>query len=353
MGVKLRHKTLSNGSKSYYLDIYNDGKREYEFLKIHINKNDSSTIKKEKKQLAESIRAQREIQIQSEEYGFVPKFKRNVDFLAFFEKYLEDYKGKDKRIVRYTLVKFQSFYQKSSLPSKELKPQLCEEFANYLKSPESGLNGETPYNYWTKFKRVIKEAIKKGFLQKNPAEGIIVKRAVGQLKKEVLTNTELQSLASTYCGNELVKKAFLFACFTGLGIAELRKLKWSQIRNKKIKLFREKTGEQIINDLHPICLELIGERGKPIQNIFSDLPSDVAIGKNLKLWVARAGIEKNISFYCGRHTFATQLLLNGANLKTVADCLGQTSTKHTLKYLNYVDALKSEAISSLPSIKLV
>jgi len=66
----------------------------------------------------------------------------------------------------------------------------------------------------------------------------------------------------------------------------------------------------------------------------------------------QAGIHKNISFYCGRHTFATQLLLNGANLKTVADCLGHTSTTHTVKYLNYVDALKTEAIGALPGIEL-
>ena len=52
------------------------------------------------------------------------------------------------------------------------------------------------------------------------------------------------------------------------------------------------------------------------------------------------------------NTFATQLLLSGANLKTVADCLGHSSTRHTIKYLNYVDELKTEAISSLPSIKL-
>jgi len=226
-----------------------------------------------------------------------------------------------------------------------LKPQICEEFAEYLKSPQSGLRGETPYNYWTKFKKVIKAAIKQGVLLKSPAEGIIVKRTV-------VTSSELQSLASTECGNDLVKRAFLFVCFTGLGIAELRKLKWSQIKNKKINLYREKTGEQIINDIHPVCFELIGVRGKPNQFIFSDLPSDVAIGKNLKFWVANAGIDKNISFYCGRHTFATQLLLNGANLKTVADCLGHSSTKHTLKYLNYVDILKTKAIQNLPLINL-
>ena len=166
-----------------------------------------------------------------------------------------------------------------------------------------------------------------------------------------MTETELQSLAKTYCGNEEIKRAFLFACFTGLGAAEIRKLTWSRIDNGKIKIFREKNGEQVINDLHPVAVEILGERGKPDALIFT-LPSDVAIGKTLKAWVKKAGIEKRIIFYSGRHTFATLLLMNGANLKTVADCMGHTSTKHTLKYLNYVDSLKTKAINSLPSIDL-
>lgn len=34
--IKLRAKSLSNGNKSLYLDIYKDGKRTYEFLKLYI-----------------------------------------------------------------------------------------------------------------------------------------------------------------------------------------------------------------------------------------------------------------------------------------------------------------------------
>ena len=34
--IKLRAKNLSNGNKSLYLDIYKDGKRYYEFLKLYI-----------------------------------------------------------------------------------------------------------------------------------------------------------------------------------------------------------------------------------------------------------------------------------------------------------------------------
>jgi len=300
MSVKLRTRTLSDGRKSYYHDIFHDGKRQYEFLKIYAKKGDPDY--KEKKMLVEKIRAKRELEIGSEEYGFVPRHRRNIDFIKFYEDFLDSYPGKDVRLVKYALQKFKIMLGKDSLPIKSLTPDICEQYANFLKSPESGLRGETPYNYWTKFRKVIRKAIKEGIIIKNPTEDIIVRRTTKQLKKNVLTSEELQLIAQTPCGNQEVKRAFLFACFT--------------------------------ND-----------------KIFT-LPTDTAIGKDLKAWIKRAGIHKNISFYCGRHTFATQLLLNGANLKTVADCLGHTSTTHTVKYLNYVDALKTEAIGALPGIDL-
>jgi Arm DNA-binding domain len=36
--VRLREKALSSGNKSLYLDIWFDGKRKYEFLKLYIVK---------------------------------------------------------------------------------------------------------------------------------------------------------------------------------------------------------------------------------------------------------------------------------------------------------------------------
>lgn len=349
MSVKLRTKALTNGKKSYYLDIFHNGNRQYEFLKIYTKPGDKDA--KEKKLLAERIRAKRELEISSEEYGFVPKHRKNIDFINYFKNFLENYKGKDNRLVRYALEKFKLMIGKETLPIRSLTPTLCEEYADFLKDPKNGLRGETPYNYWTKFRKVIKQAIKDDIIIKNPTQDIVVRRVTGQLKKNVLTREELQVIAKTKCGNEEIKRAFLFACFTGLGVAEIRKLTWVKVMNNKLIIKREKTNEQVINDLHPVALQLLGPQGGPNQIIFN-LPTDTGISKTLKAWIKRAGIQKNISFYCGRHTFATQLLLNGANLKTVADCLGHTSTKHTVKYLNYVDELKSKAIGDLPSIEL-
>lgn len=59
-----------------------------------------------------------------------------------------------------------------------------------------------------------------------------------------------------------------------------------------------------------------------------------------------------ITFHCARHSFAVNILNNGANIKTVASLLGHSGLKHTEKYTRAVDSLKEAAINSLPKLKL-
>ena len=56
-------------------------------------------------------------------------------------------------------------------------------------------------------------------------------------------------------------------------------------------------------------------------------------------------------FHQSRHSFAVNILNNGANIKTVASLLGHSGLKHTEKYTRAVDKLKEEAINSLPELK--
>lgn len=100
-------------------------------------------------------------------------------------------------------------------------------------------------------------------------------------------------------------------------------------------------------------MKLLGEEGRKDEYVFNiGKISHTAVNKNLKNWLKRAEIDKKITFYCARHSFACLLLMNGANLKSVADAMGHSSTKTTLKYLNHVERLKDEAINNLPDIEI-
>jgi len=349
MSIKIRFKKLKNGAFSLYLDVYHHGTRSYEFLDIRVHKNDP--LKKEKIQLAERLRSTREVELHQADHGILPDHKRKIEFTAYFESFVRNYTGKDVRLVRYALTKFKQMTGNEKIPLASMTGKICSDFANYLKSPQCGLRGETPYNYWMKFRRVLRQAVSEGILSENPAQNIIVRRKTNQIKKNVLSTEEIRILASKDCDDPEVKRAFLFSCYTGLGAAEIRNLKRRNIQGGKLIILRQKSKEQVIIDLHTFALSNLGN----ISDLATDeklfnLPTDTTILKHLKNWVADSGIKKKISYYCARHTFATQLLLNGANLKTVADCLGHTTTNHTVKYLNFVDDLKSAAIRNLPDI---
>jgi len=86
-------------------------------------------------------------------------------------------------------------------------------------------------------------------------------------------------------------------------------------------------------------------------SIFS-LPLYESCSKSAKRWVKRAGINKHISWHCARHSFAANILNNGANTQTITSLLGHSGLKHTEKYTRAVDKLKSEAINSLPALNM-
>ena len=84
--VRLRLKSLSNGSKSIYLDYYANGKREYEFLKLYLVPEatpDNKFTNIEVLSLANAIKAKRIVAIQSGAHGFSVNYdnRSNADVL--------------------------------------------------------------------------------------------------------------------------------------------------------------------------------------------------------------------------------------------------------------------------------
>lgn len=351
MGVVLRWRKLNGGKQSAFLDISVNGERFYEFLDIRVDPRNPDH--KEMKELAQRIRAQRELQIMSDEYDYQPKSVRQANFIDFFQNYIDDYKKPGIRKFRYALGKFKLYIGGDRISFSKLTPQLCQGFKEFLLDPtRSGLSGETPADYFKRFRTVLNQAVNERIIRENPAKNIQISIDQGQLKKEVLTAEELAALYRAECGNQEVKRAFLFACLTGLGAAELKKLTWGSIKDGEMLVVkREKTQKPISSPLSPSALRLLGPTGNVNDFIFN-LPSSVAIRKVIINWVQRAGIQKKISFYCARHTFAILLLTHSnANPKVLADLMGHSSLKYLGKYLNYTDELKKSAVMKLPGIE--
>ena len=75
--------------------------------------------------------------------------------------------------------------------------------------------------------------------------------------------------------------------------------------------------------------------------------SDMAIQRAVHEGVQKAGIVKPCSVHTLRHTFATQLLLHGVDIRQIQDYLGHSNVETTMVYTHVVKGLRNPAQSPL------
>ena len=320
---------------------------------------------KETLELAVKIRAEREQEFKESMLGYRLKKDRNVNFLDYFQAYINDYTKKDIRMVQIALSRFKDFL-KEHYPMHEfgIKPELItkdmmEQFVAYLQSRSVG---EGAKSIFQRFKKVIHYAIDHDVMLKDPCKGVTCKADSQILRKDVLSPEEIQRLIACHYDNENpnVRRAFIFCLYCGLRFCDVKDLTYKNIdyANKLLKFEQNKTkghsaSSGVVIPLNDGLLSLVGEPpadGNKDALIFN-LPSYESCCKSVKRWVKRAGIDKHISWHCASLSVAVNILNNGANIKTVASLFGHSGLKHTEKYTHAVDKLKEEAINSLPELK--
>ncbi|MFR9556119.1 MAG: site-specific integrase [Rikenellaceae bacterium] len=388
---KLQQSTLSDGRVSLYLEYYlgrkqwvdeETGKvkvkhdRKKESLNLYLLANPRTPAERQKNKeillLAQEIRAEREQQFKADKTG--KRIKANlkkVNLFDYFDSYVEAYTKKDVRMIQASITKFKEYLAiKHPIYKDTLKPeQLTHEMVvGYVEYLEGICRGEGARGYFQRFKKVIKSAVQKDVILKNPCvdkEGKVVICKVDDqtLKKDILSTEEMaQLISTTYTGqNENIRRAFIFCLYAGLRFCDVEALTYKSVdySNRLLSFEQAKTKGHSTNSgvtipLNDGLLSLIGTPpeidGK--DTLIFDLPSHTMCLKALRRWTARAGIDKHITWHCARHSFAVNILNGGANIKTVASLLGHSGLKHTEKYTRAVDSLKEAAINSLPELKL-
>ena len=114
-----------------------------------------------------------------------------------------------------------------------------------------------------------------------------------------------------------------------------------------LKFQQKKTGGMETLPISKQATDLMGERGEPTAKVFPNLRYSAYHNKHLYQWIGAAGITKNITFHCFRHTFATLQLLKGTDLYTVSKLLGHKDIKTTQIYAKIVDKMKREAVNKI------
>jgi len=351
MSVVVRKRKLKSGKQSIYLDIYYNGRRSYEFLKLYLGKNKEQN--KEIIKLAESIRAKRELEIQSSQYGFVPYFKKKINFVQYFEDIIKE-KEKGKADWQNVLNYLKSFTN-GNIQFSAITPGWLEQFKNYLLI---NLSRGTSQNYFTKVSAALNQAIKDEIISTNPCKKVSAIK-VPETQKTFLTIEEIRALANTPCERPDLKRAFLFACYTGLRVSDIEALTWGQIKNDRIEFRQKKTMGFQYMPISPTAKKILYDSDSensrvlhmPDKKIFS-LPTISNINLGLRKWAKKAGIDRHVSFHVSRHSFATLALSAGADLYVISKLLGHKKIETTQIYAQIIDSKKKEAVDLLPEIEV-
>ena len=400
---KLMGQSLSDGRDSLYLEFYlgyevvesNSGKtykkvnRSTERLGLYLWQAPRTPMErqqnKETLEIAKRIRFERGQELLECAEGYRLKRNRDVDFLKWMWAYYENYSKGDKRNIKRAYTCFVEFLvdpdgqfdpkpdwaqeqiekaadiKATKIHALKLRPnQLTKammiDFTEYL---QRRYRGEGAHTVYARFKKIVKAAVENDIVRKNPCTDIKIKIDNGVLKKDILSIDEIQQLIAThYPGENIeIRRAFIFCLYCGLRWCDVKDLTFANVdfSNRLLRFEQAKTkghskASGVVIPLNDGLIGLIGN-GERNGRIFT-LPSHTMCLKALRHWTKRAGIDKHITWHCARHSFAVNILNNGANIKTVASLLGHSGIKDTEKYTRAVDSLKEAAINSLPELEL-
>lgn len=191
----------------------------------------------------------------------------------------------------------------------------------------------------------LKFLVKRGYQTLNPE--LIELPKFYQREILILTDEELNRLLNAPSGKTLKEKrdkAILETLFsTGLRLNELVNLNKEQINFKDREIIVKGKGGKIrvvflSDEALKAIKEYLNQRQDINEALFVNLKKEPqrltprAVEKIIKFWSKKAGIVKKVTPHLLRHQFATTLLKNGADLRSVQALLGHANLSTTQIY---------------------
>ena len=283
---------------------------------------------------AEILRNRRYEAIFNENNGFFDKARMKGDFLAYFKELADRRNIKWQHVYKH----FERFVG-GKCTFEEVDVDLCRKFMEYLlNAPQTihtnqKLHINSAAGYWSAFRAVLHTAYRDRKIKENP-NGFLDRIESIPTMREHLSQEELIRLAETPCEEEVLKRAFLFACLTGLRKSDIRQLTWRQIQpytnGKMFVTTRMQKTKQIVHN--PISDEAYGLLGERHEGLIFEGFKDKMLQGPLKRWLSAAGITKKITFHCTRHSFGSLHVEMGTDMAVIQACLGHKNITTTQIY---------------------
>lgn len=377
MKITLKERKLPSGKISLLIEYYKgsettpEGKRrhirDFENLKIYLHPNaKTASERKENKEnlaYAQQILSIREAEYYQGKFDIKNTLKGKRRFLDYFNEKAEEKIDSPKNYGNWTAT---VLHLKRCISPNTIFDDIDEEFVKRVRrhfDKEARTKSDLPlslnskYSYYNKFKACLRAAFDDGYLAINYASKTkSFEQAESQ--REYLTYEELQNLVNTDCKYEVLKRAFIFSCLSGLRWSDINKMTWSEIREEnqddelvfKINFEQQKTGGIEYLYISKQARDLLGERKGNSDRVFVGLKYSAVYNNELVRWCNRAGVSKHITFHSARHTNAVLLLENGADIYTVSKRLGHSEIRTTAIYAKMVDQKNKEASNLIPEL---
>lgn len=335
--VKIRHVHSKSGRLVLYLEHYHNRSREKLFLGAFLTMDPNQRARDEQMlRYVLSIRDSKEKEILVG--NSMQSSKKVLGFMEYAKQAVASKKPKNRSGYYDAINSFSRVFPSMSI--SDISPEKAKRYYEHI----GQLKPSSINHYIIALRHICSLAMKDGYLSVNPFVGIKCLKA--HQEREFLTISELKKLEKTECGNEEVKRAFIWSCYTGMRYGDVLKLTYQQIKEGVLTFQQSKTGSFERMKLPQKALE-IAQDGKGL--IFA-LPTYKNMRKHLKNWVANAGIEKHITFHSSRHTFATTLITLNIDVYVVSKLLGHSSVVTTMIYAKLVDQKKDEAMNALNTL---
>lgn len=348
MGVVLRKKKLTKpGHFSLYLDTITGGRRKREFLDLHLvgdRMQDKDTWK-----AAKNIRRQREMQSFDMRHPGASTDGRSRNFMEYAQVSVRTKREKTRSVTRSALRYFEACFGNDLTLAQIGRSEIRKLHEYLLAQPK--LERNTARLYMARVIAALSSAVKDGLISANPGTGL---RITPEKKHPIsLDLAEVRKLVATSCPNAQVRNAFLLSCATGLRGGDIRRLKFSDIRDQHIVIVIEKTGELFSLPLSTQAMVILAEqralRAEDAELVFK-LPNSNQLNPILRVWAKAAEVNKSIHMHTARHSFARiYLSIPGANLYTLSKLLGHSSIATTQIYGSLAEGMKDQAVGTLPS----
>lgn len=366
--IKIRFKAMTNGYQSIYLDCYHDGRRSYEYLKLYLVpetddkavRQNAAAMRKAEAALKGRLRELKKLPPSNKRLARENVPQTDLTLSEWLARFKEIQQSRGVRDL-YAIDRLRGIIAGMGgreVTLKTVDKDFCLSFMEYLKTGYRTANGQplkskTVFNRQCTLVTALNVAVREGLIPFNPMDRLSrhERAKTSKGKREYLTIDEVKALIATPCKRKDIKQTYLFACNCGLRLGDVRKLKWGNITKDGDRWLLSVVMNKSEKPVH-IPLGVQARRWLPKRKgadadslVFGELPRDTHINAHLKMWAAKAGITKVVTYHTSRHTFATMLLTLGADLYTVSKLLGHSQIKNTQIYAEIINRRKDEAVN--------